>query len=199
MRKVQSSCAKSASLEILISPTSTRPNNKNVQQSLVPRVALKMYNDMQTPQILYPPPSLTPISPPPQLYTPPNPTTVLSLLTHILSALIHFFLAPFSTRLIPTHPSHPYALDLAPQTATPTAIVPTEGRKERRSRSKSPSASVSSVTLTEGTVDGQQPGMRKRGGGGSGFEAGNVKIRAGRGKVGVKSKLEGWANEAFGM
>jgi len=49
-------------------------------------------------------------------------------------------------------------------------------------------------------VDGQQAtGMRKRGGGGSGFEVGNVKIRAGRGKVGVKSKLEGWANEAFGM
>ena len=159
-----------------------------------------MYNDIQTPQILYPPPSLIPISPPPPLYTPPNPTTVLSLLTHILS-LIHFCLAPFSTRLIPVHPSHPYALDLAPRTVTPTAIVPVGGRKERRSRSKSPSASVSSVTLTEGTVDGQQAtGMRKRGGGGSGFEAGNVKIRAGRGKIGVmKSKLEGWANEAFGM
>ena len=59
------------------------------------------------------------------------------------------------------------------------------------------------MTLTEGTVgtvDGQQPtGMRKRGGGASGFETGNVKIRAGKGKVGVKSKLEGWANEAFGM
>jgi len=159
-----------------------------------------MYNEIQTPQILYPPPSLTPISPPPQLYTPPNPTTVLSLLTHILSSLIHFFLAAFSTRLIPAHPSHPYALDLAPQTATPTTIIPTGGRKERRARSKSPSASVSSVTLTEGTVDGQQPtGMRKRGGGASGFEAGNVKIRAGKGKVGVKSKLEEWANQAFGM
>ena len=59
---------------------------------------------------------------------------------------------------------------------------------------------MSSATLTEGTVDGQQqPGVRKRGGGASAFEAGNVRIRAGRGKVGVKSKLEGWANEAFGM
>src|SRR5271168_1245744 len=115
-----------------------------------------MYNDMQTPQILYPPPSLILISPPPPLYTPPNPTTVLSLLTHILSALIHFFLAPFSTRLIPTHPSHPYALDLAPQTPAQIAIIPTGGRKERRSRSKSPTASVTSVTLTDGTVDGQQ-------------------------------------------
>ena len=155
---------------------------------------------MQTPQILYPPPSLTPISPPPQLYTPPNPTTLLSLLRNILSALIHFFLAPFSTRLIPTHPSHPYALDLAPQTPTPTTIVPTGGRKERRSRSKSPTASVSSVTLTEGTVDGgEQQRVRRRGGAGTGFEGGNVRIRAGKGKVGVKSKLEGWANEAFGM
>ena len=59
------------------------------------------------------------------------------------------------------------------------------------------------MTLTEGTVDGQQQqppsGMRKRGGGASAFDTGNVKIRAGKGKVGVKSKLEGWANDAFGM
>ena len=49
-------------------------------------------------------------------------------------------------------------------------------------------------------MDGPQlSGMRKRGVEGTGFEGGNVRIRAGKRKVGVKSKLEGWANEAFGM
>ena len=75
------------------------------------------------------------------------------------------------------------------------AVVPV--RKERRSRSKSPSASPSSMTLTEGTVDGDR-GARRKGTERSGFEAFRGKIRAGKG-VGISSKHEAWAKEAFGM
>src|SRR5579859_5944648 len=111
-----------------------------------------MYSDMQTPQVLYPPPSLQSIPPPSPLYTPPNPATALSFLHNILSLLLHTLLSPFSARLLPAHPSHRYAIELFPAPPQPsTTIVPT--RKERRSRSKSPSASPSSATLTEGTLD----------------------------------------------
>jgi hypothetical protein len=54
------------------------------------------------------------------------------------------------------------------------------------------------MTVTEGTLDGSE-GLTKRRTGvvKSGFEVERVRIRAGKNVV--SSKLEGWANEAFGM
>src|SRR5271155_4885480 len=118
-----------------------------------------MYNDIQTPQILYPPPSLIPISPPPPLYTPPNPQTLLILLKNIFLFIIHLLLAPFSAKLVPCHPSHPYGIELPLATPAPPTTVVVPVRRERgRRRSKSPSSSPSSLTLTEGTMDGDVRG-----------------------------------------
>ena len=155
-----------------------------------------MFSDMQTPQTLSPPPSLPTITPPPRLYTPPNPLTLTAFLVDLVQLFLHALLAPFSAKLIPVHPSHPYGLDLypSPQPAS-TAVIPV--RRERRSRSKSPSASPSSMTLTEGTLDGDGPSrttnLR------SGFEVSRVRIRAGNQKSGVTSIHEGWAKVAFGI
>ena len=157
-----------------------------------------MYAEMQTPQILYPPPSLPSISPPPLLYTPPNPETLLSLLQNLLVFFVHVLLRPFSARLVPVHPAQPNSLELFPTPPAPNqAIVPV--RRERRGRSKSPSSSPSSpssATLTEGTYDGEQ---RRTGVNRSGFEISKVRIRGGKGKGGVLSKQEEWAKEAFKM
>jgi hypothetical protein len=156
----------------------------------------RMYSDMQTPQVVYPPLSIPSVSPPPPLYTPPNPQTFLELLRDLFALFLHAILRPFSTRLVPCHPSNPNGIDLFP--APPPvgqAIVPV--RRERRGRSKSPSASPSSQTLTEGTYDGEQ--RRRTTVEKSGFDVRRVKIRGGRSKVGVPSNLENWAKEAFKM
>ena len=154
-----------------------------------------MYRDTQTPQLLYPPPSLISISPPPPLYTPASPPTFLALLKDLLALLLHALLSPFSTKLVPCHPSHPYALELFPAPSSTAAIVPV--RKERRSRSKSPSASPSSMTLTEGTLE--DPRQRRTGVERPGFDIPRVRIRGAKGKGGVASKHEAWAKEAFNL
>ena len=152
---------------------------------------------MQSPQILSPPSSLIPISPPPPLYNPPNPQSVFALLQDLFLFFIHILLAPFSARLIPCHPSHPYGFDLLPIT-TPTpgnALVPV--RREKRRQSKSPSSSPSSMTLTEGTVDGEvrlRTSTER-----SAFNVPKARIRPGKGKIGVVSKHEAWAKEIFKM
>jgi hypothetical protein len=153
-----------------------------------------MYADMQTPQVVYPPLSIASVSPPPPLYTPPNPQTFFELLRDLFALFLHAILRPFSTRLVPCHPAHPNGIDLFPAPPANQAIVP--ARRERRGRSKSPSASPSSQTLTEGTYDGEQ---RRRTTVESGFDVKRVKIRAGRSKVGVPSNLENWAKEGFKM
>lgn len=154
-----------------------------------------MYGETATPQVVTPSPALLAILPPPPLYAPPNPQTILELLTHLIQLVIHALLSPFSAQLIPCHPNHPYAIDLSPPPApTSQAIVPV--RRERRSRSKSPSRSPSSVTLTEGTLDGERV---RRTGVKTGFGVEKVRIRGGKSKDGVASKQEAWAKEAFGF
>jgi hypothetical protein len=150
---------------------------------------------MQSPQILTPPSSLTPVFPPPPPYNPPNPQTLFDLLRDLFQFFIHVLLAPFSAKLIPCHPSHPYGFDLspAPKPATGSPDVPV--RREKRGGSKSPSLSPRSMTLTEGTVDGE---VRIRTStGGSAFSVPKARIRPGKGKVGVTSKHESWAKEMF--
>ena len=152
---------------------------------------------MQTLQTLSPSPSLPTITPPPKLYTPPNPRTFTTFLLDLLQLFLHALLIPFSTKLVPVHPSHPYGIDLYPSPPpASTAVVPV--RRERRSRSKSPSASPSSVTLTEGTLDGEGLNRRNRNLR-SGFEVSRVRIRAGNQKSGVISIHDGWAKGAFGI
>jgi len=155
-----------------------------------------MYGEAAAPQIISPSPALLAISPPPPLYTPPNPQTIFDLLRNLLQLLIHVFLAPFSGRLVPCHPNHPSAINLSPPPPPPVsqAVVPV--RRERRSRSKSPSRSPSSVTLTEGTLDGERV---RRTGVKSGFGVEKVRIRGGRKRDAVVSKQEGWAKETFGL
>jgi hypothetical protein len=152
---------------------------------------------MQSPQILSPPSSLISISPPPPLYNPPNPQSLFALLRDLFEFFIHVLLAPFSARLIPCHPSHPYGFDLypAPPPETGNALVPV--RRERRRQSKSPSASPSSMTLTEETADGEvrvRTSTER-----SAFRVRKAKIRPGKGKIGVTLKHEAWAKEAFKM
>ena len=151
-----------------------------------------MVTDMQG---LSPPPSLPIISPPPQSYSPPNPLTLLEFFHNLLQLALHALLVSFSTQLVPVHP---YGVDIYPPAPTAAvAVVPT--RKERRGASKSPSASPSSMTLTEGTLlDGEELTARKlteRGG----FEVSRVRIRPGNGKGGITSRHEAWAKVAFGM
>jgi hypothetical protein len=156
-----------------------------------------MFSDMQSPQTLSPPPSLATVTPPPKLYTPPNPLTFTAFLFDLLGLVLHALLAPFSAKLVPVHPSHPYGIDLYPSPpSVSTAVVP--ARRERRSRSKSPSASPSSMTLTEGTLDGEGASRRSRDLR-SGFEVSRVRIRPGNQKSGVTSIHEGWAKGAFGI
>jgi len=155
-----------------------------------------MYVESSAPQILYPPPSLLAISPPPPLYTPPNPTTLLALLKDLIAFFWHVLLRPFSARLIPCHPSHPYGISIQPEQQTQsTAVIPV--RKDRRSRSKSPSSSpTTSMTLTEGTIDG--PRTRQTAVERSGFDVKRIRIRSGKRRDAVVSKQESWAKQAFG-
>jgi len=156
-----------------------------------------MYIESSTPQILTPPPSLLSITPPPPLYTPPNPQTFLDLLKDLLIFFFQLIVEPFTGKLVPCHPANPYGISFqgSEPTQPSSAVVPV--RKERRSRSKSPSLSpTTSMTLTEGTVDGRssRPTGIERGG----FEVKRVRIRGGKRRDSVVSKHEAWAKEAFG-
>ena len=167
----------------------------------------EMYETPFNPQVLSPPLSLPTIPPPPLLFTPPNPRTFISLLQDLFILLLHTLLQPFSTKLIPCAPSHPYATNIFPPQQSTGPVVPI--RKERRTRSKSPvskSASASpttSLTLTEGTFDGDGIRGRRReaaivgSGVSGGFEVSKVRIRSGKRWDGMKSKHEDWAKEAF--
>src|SRR5271156_4765672 len=159
-----------------------------------------MYETPFNPQILSPPPSLPAIPPPSPLFTTPNPTTFLSLLQNLFILLLHTLLQPFSTKLIPCSPSHPYATTVFPLQPSTGPVVPV--RKERRTRSKSPSSKsasaspTTSLTLTEGTFDGDAIRGRRReaaitgSGVSGGFEVSKVRIRSGKRWDGMKSKHE---------
>lgn len=166
-----------------------------ISNNLSTRNVDRMYGETATPQVITPSPALIAVSPPPPLYTAPNPQTLVEFLFNLFQLLIHALLAPFSSRLIPCHPNQRYAINLSsPAAPVSQAIVPL--RRERRSRSKSPSRSPSSVTLTEGTLDGERV---RRTGVKTGFGVDKIRIRGGRRRDHVVSKQEGWAKEAFGL
>jgi hypothetical protein len=156
-----------------------------------------MYIESSTPQVLAPPPALLSIHPPPPLYTPPNPQNLRDLLKDLLLFFLNLLMQPFTGRLVPVHPLNPYGIppyNEPRQQQQSTAVVPV--RKERRSRSKSPSSSpTTSITLTEGTIDGRP---RQTGTDRGGIEIKKVRIRGGKRRDAVVSKHEAWAKEAFG-